>query len=78
MGVILIPAVMNSKVGLEGEQQSTGKVWEEERVTTFVNVVMSWISFYFDSRFLKLNGLSNSAPFSQAAAFLSFGIFFFF
>lgn len=25
MGVILIPVVMNSKAGLEGEQQSTGK-----------------------------------------------------
>ena len=75
MRVILVPVVMNSKVGLEGEQQSTDKVREEERVATFVKV-MPWINFCFDSRFLKLNSISNSAPFSQAAEFLSFWIFF--
>ena len=41
MRVILIPVVMNSEAGLEGEQQSTDTVWEEERVATFVKVIMS-------------------------------------
>ena len=39
MRVILVPVVMNSKVGFEGEQQSTDKVREEERVATFVKVM---------------------------------------
>ena len=73
--MVLAHVVMNDEVWKVSSEAGIRSSWEEERVATFVKLMMSPINFYFEAKLLKMKVISKPAFFSQAAEFLLFCVF---